>query len=108
MANMTTTERKPRPWQCKRCSNVVGVIRRNTQHITVLDVFRYPVTLTYFEQAVEGLVQKDYCALSAKEAEFPCVQCGHINAWYANEEAMKEMLRRREKRRSENNAIIKA
>ena len=92
----------PRPFTCERCKNVIGVIRRDNNRLTVLDVFRFPVLESYFEQVVEKTAQKEYAALSLKEGGCPCAGCGQIKPWYANEAALNYMLRRREERLQKN------
>lgn len=81
----------PKPFCCDGCGWVLGEsYRRDGRRVTQLRVLRMPV-----ERAGGSGQQADFVAVGVNDATVVCGHCGAETAWYANQNAIEDMLSRR-------------
>lgn len=86
----------PRAFCCKKCGWILGEsYREENSRITQLRVYRFP------RHPREGLNRQQYskpfmqfAAMQVNDAQIPC-SCGEVNGWYANQNAIAEMIERK-------------
>jgi len=84
-----------KPWLCKRCHFVVGMIRETPERVSRLDVFRRSretVSVTDVHE-VDPFAVDDLDAGTVR-----CSRCGNCQEWHASDRALERMMARRKVR----------
>lgn len=84
-----------KPWLCKRCHFVVGMIRETSTRIDLLDVLRKSrETMAHLDsREVDPFAVESMLDGTAK-----CSHCGHSQEWHASDRALARMMARRKTR----------
>lgn len=92
-------EYEPRPFKCDRCGWILGEsYREQNERVTRLRLY---VVSRPPESGLLGSTEPiHYSVMGQNDASgIVCRNCFHLQSWYANQSAIKELLERRELRR---------
>lgn len=96
---------KPRIWRCEECRTILGIVLRNSYRVRSLWILRVQIKDGALEPTKDQIlreansIQHDHGGLflvrSIDSAQgVGCNTCGSLQEWYANEEAMIDLIRR--------------
>jgi hypothetical protein len=88
----------PRPWKCLNCGSVLGAVVRNTDHVSELVVFRASIPAGGFAAVSANFMRVFGVARFTTNGRVTCNCCFTVRDWYIGEDALKELLARRDKR----------
>lgn len=81
-----------KPWVCQ-CGNILGLMHKNGDSVTVLNLFFEPVRAGQLKKIAAQDPRKIYIARDLFRSEIICRGCGRSSLWDANEIIIKNRMR---------------
>jgi len=90
---------EPSPFVCKVCGMILGEIyRTQNERITRLRQYRHPRPPGLGLDMTEKALHVKFCSVDVNDGGLYCEHCGAVNTWYANQNVVEEMLKRKNMR----------